>query len=192
MLETSAKHHIPQATNIPYQPCWSNPYIVIVISGYWEYETGLLPLSVFCSIFLYKFYFWIKTKEAIMQVESWSNTVIRPVKYDIMFLVNHFRKVGDFNACTCTVWELITTSGHAASATLVLASWTRMNRGCWSNAHTMNFVWPTCSFPPSPVTEYPGKTPDLIMAPDPCSAVFIVLTMTLTTPWLILIFTSYL
>ena len=25
-LETSAKHHIPQATNIPYQPCWSNPY----------------------------------------------------------------------------------------------------------------------------------------------------------------------
>ena len=21
MLETSAKHHIPQATNIPYQPC---------------------------------------------------------------------------------------------------------------------------------------------------------------------------
>ena len=23
-LETSAKHHIPQATNIPYQPCWSN------------------------------------------------------------------------------------------------------------------------------------------------------------------------
>ena len=26
-LETSAKHHIPQATNIPYQPCWSNPYL---------------------------------------------------------------------------------------------------------------------------------------------------------------------
>ena len=25
-LETSAKHHIPQATNIPYQPSWSNPY----------------------------------------------------------------------------------------------------------------------------------------------------------------------
>ena len=25
-LETSAKHHIPQATNIPYQPCWSSPY----------------------------------------------------------------------------------------------------------------------------------------------------------------------
>ena len=23
---SSAKHHIPQATNIPYQPCWSNPY----------------------------------------------------------------------------------------------------------------------------------------------------------------------
>ena len=27
-LETSAKHHIPQATNIPYQPCWSNPYFI--------------------------------------------------------------------------------------------------------------------------------------------------------------------
>ena len=26
-LETSAKHHIPQVTNIPYQPCWSNPYL---------------------------------------------------------------------------------------------------------------------------------------------------------------------
>ena len=26
-LETSAKHHIPPATNIPYQPCWSNPYL---------------------------------------------------------------------------------------------------------------------------------------------------------------------
>ena len=32
-LETLAKHHIPQATNIPYQPCWSNPYLVVKSFG---------------------------------------------------------------------------------------------------------------------------------------------------------------
>ena len=39
-LETSAKHHIPQATNIPYQPRWSNPYLTFGTfgpGGFWRF-----------------------------------------------------------------------------------------------------------------------------------------------------------
>ena len=45
-LETSAKHHIPRATNISYQPCWSNPYSQVksrqsrLIRGAWTLLQG--------------------------------------------------------------------------------------------------------------------------------------------------------
>ena len=58
-LETSAKHHIPQATNIPYQPCWSNPY-----SAYSPtqktvfFKTSLRVLQTKRLIMLIKMFVW--------------------------------------------------------------------------------------------------------------------------------------
>ena len=65
-LETSAKHHIPQATNIPYQPCWSNPYLVcerlIAIDNliwHWFSKYGFLGLSPLADPDLFVLCGWI-------------------------------------------------------------------------------------------------------------------------------------
>ena len=48
-LETSAKHHIPQATNIPYQPCnnfcLAKYRLVFVVAAYTHIKKGLFQNS---------------------------------------------------------------------------------------------------------------------------------------------------